>query len=278
MADKGQSSDESLPNYNPEGIKLIDGYIELIKEDDPLAINEPENIGKIKLLSWRGHDYIQDTATDEAGVGWILAENWWPYQRPSFVTPPFAGYISGHSTFSRAASEVLTRLTGSEFFPGGMGEFIARKNEFLVFEEGPSVDVKLQWATYRDASDQTSLSRIWGGIHPPADDIPGRIIGAKVGKNAFNYALPYFNYNTEIDTKELFVYPNPVGYKEIYVKNTLETDIFRFFDITGKAINFFDLQYDSYKKETLLKLPEDIASGLYILRKGDLSKILVVSN
>jgi hypothetical protein len=51
----------------------------------------------------------------------------------------------------------------------------------------------LQWATYRDASDQCSLSRIWGGIHPPADDIPGRLIGITIGTNAFNLAEKYFN-------------------------------------------------------------------------------------
>ena len=103
------------------------------------------------------------------------------YQRPSFVTPPFAGYISGHSTFSRAAAEVMSALTGSEYFPGGMSQFKIKANDFLVFEEGPSVDMSLQWATYQDASDQTSLSRIWGGIHPPADDLPGRAIGEQIG-------------------------------------------------------------------------------------------------
>ena len=46
--------------------------------------------------------------------------------------------------------------------------------------------------SYEDASDQCSLSRIWGGIHPPADDIPGRIMGAKIGQNAFQKALVYF--------------------------------------------------------------------------------------
>ena len=126
-------------------------------------------------------------------MGWILADNWWPYQRPSFVTPPFAGYVSGHSTYSRAAAEVLTLLTGSEYFPGGMSGFDIVANEFLVFEEGPSVSMTLQWATYRDASDQCSLSRIWGGIHPPADDIPGRLIGAQIGPNAFALAESLFN-------------------------------------------------------------------------------------
>ena len=141
----------------------------------------------------RGHQFINDPKTDYAGAGWILAENWFPYQRPTFVTPNFSGYISGHSTYSRAAAEVLTLLTGNPFFPGGLGEFIAKKNQFLVFEKGPTQDVKIQWATYRDASNQCSLSRIWGGIHPPVDDLPGRVIGEKVGIQAYNYGKKYFS-------------------------------------------------------------------------------------
>ncbi len=192
MAEKGQSSDPMLPNYDPHGFELIPDYIELVEAGDPLAAGAPQNIGKVKLYTWQGPDYIVNPAFDEAGVGWILAENWWPYQRPSFVTPNFAGYISGHSTYSRGAAEVLTMLTGTEYFPGGMGVFEAPMNDFLVFEQGPSQDIQLQWATYRDASDQCSLSRIWGGIHPPADDIPGRIIGEKIGKSSFELAKGYF--------------------------------------------------------------------------------------
>jgi len=138
MGDKGQCSDPNLMSYDPFGLDLIEGYIELVEEGDELAGDRDENVGKIKIKTWRGPDYIENEATDQAGVGWILCENWWPYQRPSFVTPPFAGYVSGHSTFSRAAAEVLTNLTGNPFFPGGMGEFSVKKNEFLVFEEGPS--------------------------------------------------------------------------------------------------------------------------------------------
>jgi hypothetical protein len=108
----------------------------------------------------------------------------------------------------------LAELTGSEFFPGGLGEFTAIKNEFLVFEEGPSVDVTLQYATYRDASDQTSLSRIWGGIHPPADDIPGRIIGEELAPKVFEFAENYFQgIVTGIDDDYVPVLsfgPNPV--------------------------------------------------------------------
>lgn len=194
LADLGQSTSDALPNYHVAGIKLDDGLIEMVEAGDPLAGANNEHLNKIKLYAWRGPDFITDPSTSEAGCGWILAENWWPYQRPSFVTPPFAGYVSGHSTYSRAAAEVLTLLTGDEYFPGGMGVFEAPANEFLVFENGPSQDIQLQWATYRDASDQCSLSRIWGGIHPPADDIPGRLMGIEIGVDAFHFAKEYF-YN-----------------------------------------------------------------------------------
>ena len=62
-----------------------------------------------------------------------------------------------------------------------------------MFEDGPSTDITLQWARYYDAADECSLSRIYGGIHPPADDIPGRLMGAVIGVEAFELALSYFN-------------------------------------------------------------------------------------
>lgn len=193
MATQGQSSETAAADYAVQGLPLIPGQIERIAADDPLAGAEGEHVGKLKLRAWRGPGAIDNPQTDTAGVGWTRGELWWPYQRPTFVTPPFAGYISGHSAFSRAAAEVLTLLTGDEYFPGGLAEFRAPANDFLVFEAGPSIDVVLQWATYRDASDQTSLSRIWGGIHPPVDDIAGREVGIKVGTAAFAEADRLFS-------------------------------------------------------------------------------------
>jgi len=188
MMDKGQSSDENLPSYHPAGILLQPGYIELVMPGDTLAGANDENVGKIKCYSWKGPDYITDPETDVANVGWILGENWWPYQRPSFVT-----------TFSRAAANVLTELTGDTFFPGGMGEFVAEAETFLVFEKGPTEEITLQWATYQDAADQCSLSRIWGGIHPPCDDIPGRLIGNEISEDVYNLAKTYFYRDEDAD-------------------------------------------------------------------------------
>lgn len=200
MADLGQRSDPMGPSYNPGGIDLVPGRVEVVtmatvapgERHEHLAGPGNANVGKIAARAWRGPDFIADPSTDTAGVGWILLENWWPYQRPTFVSPPFAGYVSGHSTFSRAAATVLTMFTGSEYFPGGLGEFPCPQNQFLVFEEGPSVSLTLQWAKYADASDECSLSRIYGGIHPTIDDIPGRFMGATMGADAFALAKSKF--------------------------------------------------------------------------------------
>jgi hypothetical protein len=196
MCDQGQCTDPDGPSYSPDGINLHPGLVEVVTVETTQPGERHEHLagqeGKIAVYAWRGHDYVNDPEIDTAGVGWILAESWWPYQRPTFVTPPFAGYVSGHSTYSRAAAEVMTLLTGSAYFPGGMGEFHCPANEFLVFEDGPSIDVTLQWATYRDASDQCSLSRIWGGIHPGADDLPGRWMGLVIGPDAWQLARKYY--------------------------------------------------------------------------------------
>jgi hypothetical protein len=193
MALYGQCSNNLLPSYHPAGVPLMPGFVELVSIGDPLAGVGNVNVNKIKIKAWRGFGFIVNPYDDVAGVGWILAENWMPYQRSNFVTPPFAGYLSGHSTYSRAGAQTLTMLTGSPYFPGGLAEFVIPANSFFTgFEAGPSTEIRLQWASYKDASDQASLSRIWGGIHPPFDDIPGRLIGEQVGIGAHNKAKTYF--------------------------------------------------------------------------------------
>jgi len=278
MAGKGQSSDPLLPNYHVAGIELIEDFIELVDADDPLAGVNNQNVNKVKLYTWRGHPFISDPEWVDAGVGWILAEDWFPYQRISFVTPPFAGYVSGHSTFSRAAAETMSLLTGDPFFPGGLAEYHASANDFLVFEEGPSQDVILQWATYRDASDQCSLSRIWGGIHPPADDIPGRIIGEKIGVQSFNFGVPYFSSpvaNKEVDTT-FNLFPNPIyGSGTITLLNTNSAINLELHSADGRKIENLQIDFDSVENQTRISLA-NLQAGLYFLTSGDRSWKVVV--
>ena len=194
MASRGQSSDPAGPNYHPDGLPLVPGLIELITEDTVMPGQRHAHlahyVGEIAVRSYRGEP--SDRAAEVGGVGFIRALEWVPYQRRTFVTPAFPGFVSGHSTFSRAAAEVLTVATGSPYFPGGLAEFVAEKDAYLVFEQGPSVDVHLQWATYYDAADQAGQSRLYGGIHITPDDLTGRKLGSLVGLQAVAHAETFF--------------------------------------------------------------------------------------
>ena len=193
MASLGQSSDPSLPSYDREGLPLAPGLVELITTETTgpgqrhaaLAGHE----GGIAIRAWMGNP--KDPKTQTGGVGWVLGITWVPYQVPTFVTPSFPGYVSGHSTFSRASAEVLTSFTGSEYFPGGLSEWTTKAGSLTV-EAGPAKDVTLEWATYYDAADQAGLSRLYGGIHIPADDFAGRKIGSQCGKAAWALAQQYY--------------------------------------------------------------------------------------
>jgi len=95
------------------------------------------------------------------------------------------------SAFSRAAAEVMAGFTGSEWFPGGLGEWKFEPGELKV-ELGPSAEVVLQAATYYDASDMAGQSRLYGGIHIQADDFSGRRIGSQCGQGAWALAQRYY--------------------------------------------------------------------------------------
>jgi len=194
MGGLGQSSDPGGLSYHPDGLPLEPGVVEVItpattapgERHEALAGHE----GEIAVLSWPGEP--ADPSTQYSGVEWVRAVEWVPYQRKTFVTPPFAAYTSGHSTFSRAGAEYLTSFTGDSYFPGGLGEYTFLANQSLVFETGPTQDLTLQWARYYDAADEAGISRLWGGIHVRADDFNGRIMGAQVGMDAFNLAMQYY--------------------------------------------------------------------------------------
>jgi hypothetical protein len=194
MAGLGQSSDPDEPSYDPQGLPLAPGLVEVVTERSSAPGAKHEHLagheGEIAIRTWQGNP--EDPATQTAGVGWILATEWVPFQLSTFVTPAFAGYVSGHSTFSRAAAEVLTAFTGTPYFPGGLFEATVPADSLQV-ELGPSRDVVLEWATYFDAADQAGVSRLYGGIHIAADDFGGRRIGSECGKEAWALARRYFD-------------------------------------------------------------------------------------
>jgi len=204
MGAKGQSSDPHGPSYDPDGLPIVPGLIEVITKESSAPGQRHAGlscfVGQMAVRDWLGEP--GDRASQASGVAWVRAVEWITYQRRTFVTPAFPAFISGHSTFSRAGAEVLTKLTGSPFFPGGLGEFVASKGKFLTFEKGPTTDVRLQWASYFDASDEAGQSRLWGSIHIPPDDFAGRRVGHRVGLRAMELASRYFDGSRDVPARQ----------------------------------------------------------------------------
>jgi hypothetical protein len=193
MGQRGQSSDPSSPNFHLDGLPLVPGLVELVT---PITAQAGQRhfgfpIGTVVILTWPGQP--ADPTNQYSGVRWKRPDEWFTFQKKTFVTPAFPGYVSGHSTFSRADAEVMAAITGTPFFPGGMATFTAVSNSFLTFERGPSQTIQLQWGTYFDAADQAGLSRLWGGIHVSADDLTGRRVGQRCGQTAWALARTYFD-------------------------------------------------------------------------------------
>jgi len=194
MAEQGQRSNRGLPGYSRQGLPLEEGLIELISEESSAPGERHAHLarfaGEVAVRSWRGEPGSRKA--EVGGVAWVRALEWMPYQRRTFVTPAFPGYVSGHSTFSRAAAVVLAGITGSDYFPGGYASQTFEPG-YLFFEKGPKSPLRLEWATYFDAADQAGQSRVWGGIHVSHDDFDGRRIGAEVGASALLLARSYFD-------------------------------------------------------------------------------------
>ena len=122
----------------------------------------------------------------------ILATDFITYQTPdSDSSPPFAEYVSGHSTFSTAGAEVLQQFTGSNQF-GGSATFTPGTSRF---EPGvaPGETTTLYWDTFSDAANEAGISRLYGGIHFVEGDLNGRKLGREVGDAVYEETQFYIN-------------------------------------------------------------------------------------
>ena len=132
----------------------------------------------------------------------IPGEQWMPYNPGTNLTPPFPGYFSGHSVFSRSSATALALFTGSDYF--GFSTIIPQCDpayfgvDFLRcfgrVEPGiPSVDTTISFATFSDAADQAGLSRLYGGIHFSDDNTTAQAVGRLIGQQAWTKAQTYWN-------------------------------------------------------------------------------------
>ncbi|RXG21624.1 vanadium-dependent haloperoxidase [Leeuwenhoekiella aequorea] len=144
---------ETVHAYTKTSIALFDGFISCWDEKYRSNLIRPETLI---------NQYIDDS--------WA----------PVLQTPPFPEYSSGHSVVSGAAAEVLTQIYGDDF----------------SFEDDTEVAYGLpvrNFTSFRTASSEAAMSRLYGGIHYRAAIEEGLKQGRQIG----DYIVKNLNLKTD---------------------------------------------------------------------------------
>jgi hypothetical protein len=142
--------------------------------------------------------YAGQTLTKYDGTS-INGNVWVPYQETNFVTPPFADFPSGHSTFSQAFANVMNAWFGTTIPSAiinvsdlyllspmytGLGMLTVHISDMTVkahtsqIQAGvvPATDVHLTWSVWQDLADSAGVSRQYGGIHAVSAHLGGQAV------------------------------------------------------------------------------------------------------
>jgi hypothetical protein len=161
---------------------------------------EARPIQEVRNL-FRSENMIAYDGTNSTGNEWL------PYQVPTFVTPPFADFPSGHSSFSQIFANVMTdwfgpnipkRLvtkTNQQIFCANLPSTVTEPYHWFTFSTGTSLiqpgitptaplTIGKDWQTWQDMADNCGLSRQYGGIH--AESANG---GGKAMANALHSTI-----------------------------------------------------------------------------------------
>jgi hypothetical protein len=150
-----------------------------------------------KIVGWAGPG---------KGVKTMLAEDWHPYSPLTFITPPFPGFPSGHSTASGAGAKMLELFTGSDRFessehrkagqltePGFKCAIIQMREGKIVLDPKLTCDVALKLPTFSATAEMAGISRVMGGYHIQTDNVEGLKLGRKVAEWSWPKYQAYFD-------------------------------------------------------------------------------------
>jgi hypothetical protein len=139
----------------------------------------------------------------------VDSREWRAFQQHFFQAPPFADYISGHSTFSSVASVVFERFFPNFFSEAVVVPFALEHCDMISpmlhnnYESNircammkinssevhhptkafPSGACRLDFTSWRHVAFLSGVSRIYGGIHANNANHVGLIIGEKLGND-----------------------------------------------------------------------------------------------
>ncbi|TPG71869.1 vanadium-dependent haloperoxidase [Hymenobacter nivis] len=109
--------------------------------------------------------YLTNRIRPETYINKYLDVKWQPFLQ----TPPFPEYTSGHAVVSNASAEVLTYL---------LGDHIA----YVDNTEIPFGSGERSFKSFRQAAQEASVSRFYGGIHYMDSVTGGNEQGQKIGR------------------------------------------------------------------------------------------------
>ncbi len=133
---------QTAETYSLVGVALADGFIACFKE-------------KYSSNFIRPVTFIQENMDQD----WISL----------LVTPPFPEHPSGHSCISASAATVLTKLYGANY------KFTDSSERDFGYEPRT-------FNSFMDAANESSISRVYGGIHFMTGVTGGAVQGTAIGK------------------------------------------------------------------------------------------------
>jgi hypothetical protein len=126
---------------------------------------------KYRYNFWRPITAIQ--RADEDDNSWTERDAKWDHL---LAAPSFPSYVSGHSIFSKASAEILTR-----FF----------KTDAIAFSATSDTlpGVARHFTSFAQCADEIGMSRIYGGIHFSFDNLQGKASGQRIGEYVSEHCL-----------------------------------------------------------------------------------------
>ena len=143
--------------------------------------------------------YAAETLTQYDGTS-ISGSLWVPYQETNFVTPPFADFPSGHSTFSQSFANVMSAWFGNTIptndivmsdlnllSPIFSGTYVNKLTNITVPARSsriedtvPATDINMTWTTWQEIADSAGVSRQYGGIHCVSANLGGQSVANSI--------------------------------------------------------------------------------------------------
>jgi membrane-associated phospholipid phosphatase len=117
------------------------------------------------FISCWDEKYRSNTIRPETVINKYIDPEWRPY----IQTPPFPSYTSGHSVISAAAAVVMSDIYGENF----------------SYTDTSSTEFGIEprsFTSFKQASQEAGISRLYGGIHYRTDIDAGYNQGLKVGQ------------------------------------------------------------------------------------------------